>query len=203
MQEIKGEALSRIAETTGPLTILLEGHGTRKGFYFSGDIDSTSLSGSFGQNRHITPEEFAGALNARYDRIQKGIKDGRLPEETAHEPVIMSYLSCYNSNQMRSMYEHLNPGVPKPIVIGGSEYGQLMFNNYDSEYHSKFLEGNILQLNGGGPATVGGAVEETLSDDPTYKESNPSIYIGDPDNPGIPMQIAQEHLLSEPIDSLA
>lgn len=188
---VKVNALSRIAETAGPLTILLEGHGTESGFYLSGTI-TTSWGMSDEWNR-ITPEDFARALNRRHQLILREIEKGDMSAED-QQPVIISYLSCYNSNQARSLYEHLDPGVPRPIVIGGSEFGQVMYNDSESEYNSYFLEGHILQLNREGSATVGGAVEESLHEDPLYIRSNPSIYIPDPDDPGRPMQIAEERM---------
>lgn len=175
-ESVKNEILSRIAGTAGPLTILLEGHGIRYGFHIT--------------NRdRITPRDFADALNERHRLRQK--EKGQTPEE----PVIIIYNSCFGSNQGRYLYEHLNPDVQKPVIITKSEHGQSSYTNFDSIYHSHFLRGNIFRKHENGIATVGGSVEEALSESPEYQDSNPSVYVPGKNNK--PMQIAMEHTLEE------
>ena len=199
VETIKTEGLENIASTIGKLTIMLEGHGSPDGKMHLVGGYHAAMQGSTETWNCITPSDLADALNKRWHMLQEQITSGGISEQEAREPAIITYMSCFGSNQMRMLYERLDPEVPKPYCIAGSEHGMPM-TGYDSPFSSTHTEGSILQIDRGGPATMGGAVEETMRKESLYKKSNPVIYIPrkemqpnkpfEPKKDNIPMQIS-------------
>ena len=151
---VKEDGLEHIATSTGPLTIMMEGHGSPRGTLNLIGGYHSAMRGMEGEYC-ISGKDLASALNKRWRNIQQEIASGRLSIDDANAPVIITYMSCFSSNQIRLLYAYLLPGVPGPVCLGGSEFNQFMVG-YDSIFGSTHTEEAILQIDRGGPATVGG-----------------------------------------------
>lgn len=199
VEALKKEGLDQIASTAGKLTIMLEGHGSPDGKVHLIGGYHAAMQGGLETWNCVTAGDLADALNKRWHLLEKQIASGDMLEQEAREPVIITFMSCFGSNYIRSLYNLLNPEVPKPYCIAGSEYGQVMYG-YDSIFSSTHTEGSVLQIEKGGPATMGGAVEETMRKESLYQKSNPVIYVPkkdfdpdkefDPEKDNVPMQIS-------------
>ena len=158
------------------LTISIEGHGSPDGNMHLIGGYHTAMEGDAETWSYITPHDLADALNKRWQFLQGQIAVGKITKEEAREPIIIAYMSCFGSNQIRLLYENLDPGMPEVYCIAGSEYGQVMYG-FDSPFSSTHTEGSVLQIDRGGPATMGGAIKETMKKESLYRKSNPVIIL--------------------------
>ena len=187
VSRVKRETLNLIKMLPGPLTFIFDGHGGPDGLYFSAGLPDAGGGVPQTQEwRRISPQELADALVARY------VASLELHNENPGNGVILVLDDCYSSTYLRKLYSILTEhNVPKPIVIGASEYGQLGYSDFHSPYGSSFMGNTILQKDTGGDATIGGVVDH----DETQKDSNPSLYI--PDEANRPMQLSKEQEAKE------
>lgn len=165
LNETKKDILTAIQETPPPFTFIFDGHGGPDAIYFSGGekIDLSTCSAEEVENaKKITLIEFFEVYKSRIVNfwIQNNdifINDG-----------------CYSANFIREFFVMCEQSkIPKPIFIGQSEYGQLWFSEYRSDYGGELFD-RIFDW-GSPHATVWNIIQNDMK----VKNTNPSIYIPD------------------------
>lgn len=178
--KVKQDTLAWIKGQKHPsFTVVFDGHGGENGFFFSdGWIrNGGGVEGESETSNNISPRELADALIEQHQNLQG---------ESEGVPIFV-FSACYSTNYLRKLYDILEEsGIPKPIAIGISEYGQTGDDDFKSPYGCKFLERTILQIDRNGTATIQGVIEQ----DDVQESSNPSLYI--PDSENRPQQLSKQ-----------
>jgi hypothetical protein len=150
IKTLKPQLLDTIARIKGPLTILIDGHGLAgKGRAGAITLVKKSPDAPWGE-QELTEFDLQDALKKRWDAVTGGRQETAEKIDIAKRDIIIS-ASCYSSNILREL---LAWGVPTPILIANAEYGQYGMTNYNSPFHSNFLEFGI-GLGSGHPSTLG------------------------------------------------
>lgn len=142
-----------------PVTIIVNAHGSPNEITLSDDM-------------HIGLYVFVEAILKRQEQLAPEKKD------------ILCFTSCNAHTLCRNLDRRMHQIFPNeiflpiPVLAGMSEYGQLAFSDYDSDYGQKHLE--ILFKEGGGKIST--------FFDRQFPESEPFVYIPAPD--GLLRQIA-------------
>lgn len=193
-ERIRAENLERTADTkkqilaslrTGavPFTFYFDGHGSPDGLFLSqgvpndrGEVQATD------PDTFISPQELADAFKARHEAFGEAL---------ARQPDVLVMSCCFSSNFMRSFHQALG-NVPKPIIIGESEYNQFGYYNPENPLGSEFAT-EVLGLNGREPSTVGRAMQgERAVNGADGKPIGFRSVVYIPDDRNRPMQIARK-----------
>lgn len=134
LQEKKGMFFDYISKNKN-LTVLIAAHGSPDAIFLTQGVpDKNGKIAETGKEEYVSPNEFAMALEQRFDN---GVKD--VP--------IFIFESCYNQNYIRSLYGVIdeinstkNKDIPYPIMCGSTEYGQLGYSEYNSNYRDMLSE---------------------------------------------------------------
>lgn len=171
--EAKSAALRKIASSTEPLTVYLDGHGSPDAFALSGHPnDRGELVAQ--PSDIITVDELAASLTERYRAELANHQNGLR--------VSFIFSACDMQNFARNVADKLSrSGVPLPdVMISASEYGQYGYSVLDNKYGSLFNEMMI--------------VHKSLGDVMAHKHealhSDPSIFVPRPENPKRLMQVS-------------
>ncbi len=152
---IREKFLDLLENTTSPLTFIFVGHGSKYGMHLSG--------GDF-----ISYAEFYRAyLNRRKKQMETGAG--------AEDLDIFITKGCHGADFVRNFMayaKHGNKfrGIPIPIFISESEYGQYAYSE-GGKYGDIFFE-NMFPENG-----EKARLKNIIDKDPENPHSNPSIYI--------------------------
>ena len=154
-KSIGKEFLDLLENTASPLTFIFHGHGSKYGMHLSG--------GDF-----ISYAEF---YRAYFNRRKKQMETGAGAEDLD----IFIAKGCFGANFVRNFMtyaKHGNEfrGIPIPIFISESEYGQYAYSE-GGNYVDTFFE-NMFPENG-----EKARLKNIIDKDPENPYSNPSIYI--------------------------
>lgn len=169
LKKAKEEILVRIAKTQPPFTMIFEGHGSPSAIYlFDGEHLGDQKTRETSNTIKITVDELAAALLLRAELFFPEVGD---PDPARKD--ILVFGSCFNTNFIRGLHERLR-GVPKPIVLGSSEFGQYGYSDKKNAFGSPFTS-EVLQLKDKGHTTTFGDIFDHEFDG----LSNPSLYVPD------------------------
>lgn len=180
LQELKSKTLAAIVDTSPPMTLQLQGHGSRKAFYFSdGKIMTEDQVQSVEDSSliSITSEEVAAALVKRYQNpeITRGIQASR--------PDLIIWGTCFSYDQIERVDKQARKsGIPSPIFLAQSEAGQYGYSSTYVKYGSQFQEKVLLQSGKKGLVNLGDIMK--IDSDRTL-DSNPALFVPDEDGEAI------------------
>ncbi|PID84087.1 hypothetical protein CSB09_02950 [Candidatus Gracilibacteria bacterium] len=168
----KEKVLLSIENTPPPFTFVFDGHGKHDALYLSdGEIKNGEA-----QEKENSVKITVDELFEAYTKRQKAFKN---QTNTPESRDIFINDSCFNADFIRGFYIRCDvKGIPKPIFIGPSEYGQLAFSSKNKAYGTQFFH-QIFGKEGKKKATIGNVLDINLSN---FKFGNPSIYIPSEDD---------------------
>lgn len=179
--EKKTEILQKIAEQKEPFTFIFDGHG-------EGDDETATLKiyTDFETNEKIfiSGEELAKSY---FESCQKR------PNKAPENPDIFIIASCFNHtfsikefiSAFQERNKKNNTSFQIPIIITGSEYGQLLYSEPRSPHGNFFFE-KTLEMNTSTPSKI----KDVIENEKKQHGSNPSVFIPSPQN--TPLQIATQ-----------
>ena len=130
----KRQTMDMILNSTRPLTVYFDGHGSEEAFYFASGERTASGVVDSSADRKITAPELADALAVRFAKQQKA------QPQLRQSNIILVFSACLQQNLVRSLAVELKKlNVPLPeVMMTASEFGQNGYSDINKGAGSKF-----------------------------------------------------------------
>lgn len=189
LRQAKEGTLRAIETIPPPLTFIFDGHGSENGLFFS---DGEYIDGNEQQVRldddsiSISPQELALALKNRFNNWNMSQSDIIIIDACSSQSFIRNTYAAL-SEEFSLEEAYVNGEVQRvfPIMIGPSEFDQVSYSNWESEYGDHFLW-DVLWLSSSEPSSVGTVIDKQFD----LEDGNPSVFVPNQDTGDI-HQIAE------------